>query len=166
MQITFLGHAGFLVETAGALVVADPWLSATGAFDSAWMQLPQNHHLADALRARLEETDKACFLYVSHEHRDHFDPDLLATLPIGKITAVIPRFRRAALRLVRAERITALYLIPTLFYDLVHAPDCSRDAVESVTKLGYAGAPMLAALTEACVKTFQPRMSVPAACCR
>jgi UDP-MurNAc hydroxylase len=98
MQITFLGHAGFLVETAGALVVADPWLSATGAFDSAWMQLPQNHHLADALRARLEETDKACFLYVSHEHRDHFDPDLLATLPIGKITAVIPRFRRAALR--------------------------------------------------------------------
>jgi len=66
----------------------------------------------------------------------------------------------AALRLVRAERITALYLIPTLFYDLVHAPDCSRDAVESVTKLGYAGAPMLAALTEACVKTFQPHVFV------
>ena len=66
----------------------------------------------------------------------------------------------AALRLVRAETITALYLIPTLFYDLVHAPECGRPTVESVTKLAYAGAPMLAALTEACVKAFQPRVFV------
>jgi len=65
-----------------------------------------------------------------------------------------------ALRLIRDERISALYLIPTLFYDLVHAPECSREAVESVTKLGYAGAPMLAALTEACVKTFEPHVFV------
>ena len=66
----------------------------------------------------------------------------------------------AALGLVRDERITALYLIPTLFYDLVHAPALSRDAVESVRKLAYAGAPMLAALTEDCVKAFQPHVFV------
>ena len=66
----------------------------------------------------------------------------------------------AALRLVREERITALYLIPTLFYDLVHAPEFSREAVESVGKLGYAGAPMPAALTEACVKAFRPHVFV------
>ena len=54
-----------------------------------------------------------------------------------------------ALRLIQAERITALYLIPTLFYDLVHAPAYTREAVESVTKLAYAGAPMLATLTDA-----------------
>lgn len=66
----------------------------------------------------------------------------------------------AALRLVRDERITALYLIPTLFYDLVHAADFSREAVESVRKLAYAGAPMLAALTEDCVKAFQPQVFV------
>jgi len=65
-----------------------------------------------------------------------------------------------ALRLIREERVTALYLIPTLFYDLVHAPDLSRAAVEPVTKLAYAGAPMLAALTEACVKAFEPRVFV------
>lgn len=98
MKITFLGHAGFVVETAEALVVADPWLSATGAFDSAWMQLPQNHHLGPTLRTWLQETDKACFLYVSHEHRDHFDPAFLATLPTEKITVVIPRFHREAVR--------------------------------------------------------------------
>jgi 2-furoate---CoA ligase len=66
----------------------------------------------------------------------------------------------AALRLIREERITALYLIPTLFHDLVHAPGFSRETVESVTKLGYAGAPMLAALTEDCVKAFQPQAFV------
>jgi 2-furoate---CoA ligase len=66
----------------------------------------------------------------------------------------------AALRLVRAERVTALYLIPTLFYDLVHAPEFARPTVASVTRLAYAGAPMLAALTEACVKAFQPQVFV------
>jgi 2-furoate---CoA ligase len=65
-----------------------------------------------------------------------------------------------ALELIRAEAITSLYLIPTLFYDLVHAPGLSREAVASVTKLAYAGAPMLAALTEACVKAFAPRVFV------
>jgi 2-furoate---CoA ligase len=65
-----------------------------------------------------------------------------------------------ALRLIRDERISALYLIPTLFYDLVHAPDFSRHAVDSVAKLAYAGAPMLAALTEACVKAFRPQAFV------
>jgi 2-furoate---CoA ligase len=61
-----------------------------------------------------------------------------------------------ALALVETERISALYLIPTLFYDLVHAPGFARERVRSVRKLAYAGAPMLAPLTEACVKAFQP----------
>jgi 2-furoate---CoA ligase len=64
------------------------------------------------------------------------------------------------LELIQAERITALYLIPTLFYDLVHAPELVRPGVESVTKLAYAGAPMLATLTEACVKAFEPQAFV------
>jgi 2-furoate---CoA ligase len=63
----------------------------------------------------------------------------------------------AALELIQRERITSLYLIPTLFYDLVHSPELSREAVESVTRLAYAGAPMLAPLTEACVKAFSPQ---------
>ena len=54
----------------------------------------------------------------------------------------------------------SLYLIPTLFYDLVHSPELSREAVESVRKLAYAGAPMLAPLTEACVKAFRPEVFV------
>jgi 2-furoate---CoA ligase len=65
-----------------------------------------------------------------------------------------------ALRLIAAERLSALYLIPTLFWDLVHAPGLAAADVRSVTKLGYAGAPMLAPLTEACVRAFRPAVFV------
>src|SRR6266852_2193360 len=65
-----------------------------------------------------------------------------------------------ALARVEAERISALYLIPTLYYDLVHAPELRRTDVSSVGKLGYAGAPMSTALTNACARAFQPRVFV------
>jgi 2-furoate---CoA ligase len=65
-----------------------------------------------------------------------------------------------ALELIARERLTALYLIPTLFWELTHAPELSRTDVSSVRKLAYAGAPMLAPLTEACAKTFRPDLFV------
>lgn len=98
MLITYLGHAGFLVETADAIVVADPWLSPEGAFDSAWMQYPQNHHLAAMVREKLENSPKQRFLYISHEHKDHYDPAFLGTLRKRDLTLVLARFRRSALR--------------------------------------------------------------------
>ena len=45
-----------------------------------------------------------------------------------------------ALALIESERLTALYLIPTLFYDLVRAPGFAPARVSSVRKLAYAGA--------------------------
>jgi 2-furoate---CoA ligase len=67
---------------------------------------------------------------------------------------------REALSLIDGERLTALYLIPTLYHDLVHSPEFRSERVRSVTKLAYAGAPMLAALTDACVKAFHPEVFV------
>ncbi len=98
MRITYLGHAGFVVESEKTLLVADPWLSSCGAFDGGWMQLPQNHHLAPMVREKLEHSPKERFLYVSHEHKDHFDPEFLLSLRCRDFTAVIPRFQRSALR--------------------------------------------------------------------
>jgi len=65
-----------------------------------------------------------------------------------------------ALRLIARERLTALYLIPTLFYELVHAPELAQADVATVRKLAYAGAPMLVPLTEACAKAFRPDVFV------
>jgi 2-furoate---CoA ligase len=65
-----------------------------------------------------------------------------------------------ALALIESERLTALYLIPTLHHDLVHAPGFAPARVASVRKLAYAGAPMLAPLTRACVEAFRPEVFV------
>ena len=121
MQIGYLGHAGFVVETERSVVVADPWVSRHGAFASAWMQLPQNHHLAEPLRARLQDPRKPRFVYVSHEHGDHFDREFLGSLRGSDITFVVPRFRR--LELVDWLRGAGFKVVPCADGDKVPLPD-------------------------------------------
>src|SRR5207247_10461495 len=65
-----------------------------------------------------------------------------------------------ALRRIEEERITSLYLAPTLFYDLVHHPRLPGHDLSSVDTLVYAGASMTTALVERCVEVFRPRMFV------
>ena len=48
----------------------------------------------------------------------------------------------AALRHIAREQITSLYLVPTLYHDLVGHPDFAAFDTSSVTKLGFAGAAM------------------------
>ena len=98
MQITFLGHAGFCVETTEAIIVMDPWLSPEGAFDSAWFQFPRNHHLATYVQEILKDQNRERFVYISHEHKDHFDANFLASLESSDFTFVVPQFRRDELR--------------------------------------------------------------------
>lgn len=98
MEITYLGHAGFWVETDEAVILMDPWFTERGAFAASWFQNPRNDFLADEVRRRLADADKARFLYVSHEHQDHFDPDFLASLVLEDTTIIVPLFRNSRLR--------------------------------------------------------------------
>jgi 2-furoate---CoA ligase len=65
-----------------------------------------------------------------------------------------------ALRLVERERVTSLYLAPTLYYDLVHHPQLGGHDVSSVETLAYAGAAMTSALVHRCAEVFRPRLFV------
>ncbi|MGC5019669.1 Rieske 2Fe-2S domain-containing protein [Micromonospora sp. DT47] len=103
MQITYLGHAGFCVETSQSIVVMDPWMSPTGAFDSAWFQFPCNHHLAALVQEKLQDTAKHRYLYISHEHKDHFDLPFLNSLPARDFTLIVPHYRRPAIRELLAD---------------------------------------------------------------
>ncbi len=103
MHITYLGHAGFCVETPRAIVITDPWLSAHGAFDSAWFQFPRNHHMAALVREKLSDSRKERFIYISHEHKDHFDPEFLNSLQNRDFTVIVPHFQRPALRHALAD---------------------------------------------------------------
>jgi 2-furoate---CoA ligase len=64
------------------------------------------------------------------------------------------------LRLIQEQRITSLYLAPTLFYDLVHHPRVGDYELSSVQALCYAGAAMTSALVDACVRVFRPQLFV------
>ncbi len=65
-----------------------------------------------------------------------------------------------ALALIEAQRLTSLYLAPTLFHDLVHHPDLARHDLSSVRALGYAGAAMSSGLVRRCAEVFQPEVFV------
>lgn len=66
----------------------------------------------------------------------------------------------AALELIERERITSLYLAPTLYHDLVSHPALRDHDLSSVETVAYAGAAMTSALVERCVEAFSPRLFV------
>jgi 2-furoate---CoA ligase len=61
-----------------------------------------------------------------------------------------------ALEIIEREQLTCLYLVPTLFHELVYDEVFERHDVSSVRKLGYAGTAMLGSLVEDCAEKFQP----------
>jgi 2-furoate---CoA ligase len=86
---------------------------------------------------------------------------LLAMHLVGGCFVPQPRWNAGeALRLVAEQRITSLYLAPTLFHDLVHHPDAAVADVSSVRALGYAGAAMTSTLVRRCVDVFRPEVFV------
>ncbi len=85
MRITGLGHAGMFIETAGGSILCDPWVKP--AFFGSWLPFPDNRSLD------WERFGKADFLYVSHRHRDHFDPWLLQTYVPKDIEVLLPDYQ-------------------------------------------------------------------------
>ena len=86
---------------------------------------------------------------------------LLAMSLIGGAFVCLPRFdAERALALIEAERITNLYLVPTLYHDLLHHPHFAATDVSSVRRLGFAGAPMTDGLLRALQAAFRPELFV------
>jgi len=65
-----------------------------------------------------------------------------------------------ALRRIARERITSLYLVSTLYHDLVGHPGFSACDTSSVTKLGFAGAAMPDGLLKRVDAAFHPALFV------
>lgn len=86
---------------------------------------------------------------------------LIAMSLIGGTFVCLPRYdTRSALALIERERITNLYLVPTLYHDLVHDPAFAGADVCSVRKLGFAGASMTDGLLRKLDDAFRPELFV------
>src|SRR4029077_7464765 len=86
---------------------------------------------------------------------------LLAMSLIGGTFVCLPRFDAGrALELIESEKITTLYLVPTLYHDLLHHPRFAQTDVTSVRELGFAGASMTDGLLKALTAAFKPDLFV------
>jgi 2-furoate---CoA ligase len=84
---------------------------------------------------------------------------LIAMSLVGGAFVCLPRFDvTRALELIEAEKITNLYLVPTLYHDLVHHERFQRTDVSTVRKIGFAGASMTDGLLKALQAAFEPEL--------
>jgi UDP-MurNAc hydroxylase len=83
VRVTGLGHASMLIETAHGSVLCDPWVNP--AFFGSWFPFPDNAGLD------WEAIGQVDYLYVSHLHRDHFDPGTLARIS-KDATVLLPEY--------------------------------------------------------------------------
>ncbi|KAB0609448.1 AMP-binding protein [Castellaniella defragrans] len=113
-------------------------------------------HVAQNLYARGERTLGVMPLYHTMGVRS-----LLSMALIDGRFVCVPKFDSAAvLKAIENERISSLYLVPTLYHDVVSHPDFERVDVSSVRRLGFAGAPMNADLMQKLVALFLPELFV------
>jgi 2-furoate---CoA ligase len=86
---------------------------------------------------------------------------LLAMALIDGCFVCLPRFDvPAALELIARERVTTLYLVPTLYHDLVSHERFARTDTRSVRKLGFAGAAMPDGVLKRVADAFRPDLFV------
>ncbi|MCL6637206.1 MAG: acyl--CoA ligase [Alicyclobacillus sp.] len=127
--------------------------------------VPRSHRneyaatLAQIIQLRYQPGDSA--LAAMPLHHTMGLHTLLAMCMLNGKLVLAPDVRPAvSLDLVARERVSCLYLIPTLFNDLVKDPRAGSVDLSSVRKLGFAGAPMSEALVRDCQRLLQPEVFV------
>lgn len=86
---------------------------------------------------------------------------LLSMMVVGGTFVVQPVFNpEEAVDLIEQEGVTALYLVPTAFWSVVHKGGDIERVAGSVRKLAFAGAPMTSALCEQLVQAIHPEVFV------
>jgi UDP-MurNAc hydroxylase len=96
LSVIFLGHAGFLIENENTIIITDPWITP-GAFDKAWFQYPRNEHVKKIILDKLN-IKKNIYIYISHEHSDHFDPIFLKSIEGKNFSIITGDFNRKFLK--------------------------------------------------------------------
>jgi 2-furoate---CoA ligase len=81
---------------------------------------------------------------------------LSSALVNGKLVCMPDYSPAGVLRLVAAEQVTSLFLVPTMFHDIVRDPDFATHDLGSLSRLGYAGMAMTPVLVEQCLDAFKP----------
>jgi 2-furoate---CoA ligase len=150
-----------------ARVSAEAWsvMLYTSGTTSRPKGVPRRHHaeraagiahVAQNLYRRGERTLGVMPLYHTMGVRS-----LIAMSLVGGTFVCLPRFdAKRALELIASESITNLYLVPTLYHDLVDCDAFAQSDISSVRKLAFAGASMTDGLLRKLAEAFRPELFV------
>lgn len=72
MKVKYIYSACIVIETADCRICCDPWFTQ-GIYDGSWYQYPRVEDPVSAIGA-------VDFVYISHIHPDHYDPQFLRVL--------------------------------------------------------------------------------------
>jgi 2-furoate---CoA ligase len=155
-------------EHPGALDVdeqADSLMLYTSGTTGKPKGVPRSHRadraggLSQVVQHGLEDGDRTLgVMPLYHTMGMH---SLIAMSLVGGCFVAQERWDAAeALDLIEHEQLTALYLAPTLYHDLVTHPDARNHDLSSVRALAYAGAAMTSSLVERCCQLFRPQIFV------
>jgi UDP-MurNAc hydroxylase len=89
MEVRYIASATVVVEHAGTRVLCDPWLT-DGIYYGSWFQYPRPVVTPEALA----DVD---WVYVSHIHPDHLDPETFRRLP-RSLPVLVHEFEERFLR--------------------------------------------------------------------
>jgi UDP-MurNAc hydroxylase len=84
VEITSVGHAGFHIRTAAGSILCDPWVNPS--YFASWFPFPDNSEL------NWDELGACDYLYVSHLHKDHYDPRTLRNHVNKDATVLLPDY--------------------------------------------------------------------------
>ncbi|MDH3233428.1 MAG: AMP-binding protein [Alphaproteobacteria bacterium] len=79
---------------------------------------------------------------------------LTAAMLNGKLVLMPAYSAAGALDLIESERIGSIFLVPTMFHDMLAQPDIGKRDLSCVVRAGFAGMPMAPSLVEKCVAHF------------
>jgi len=86
---------------------------------------------------------------------------LLGSALLGGAVVCLPEYDPLeVLRIIAAEQVTTLYLVPTIFHDVLRHPGIDSHDLTSLSRVGYAGMTMTPTLAEQCLERFKPALFV------
>ncbi len=140
MQIEYLGNTAFLVELRSGERIALDWWFSDNAFHGAWALFPP---LSDEKRHYLMTEKRPDYVFVSHLHTDHLDPEVLGALDpetpviIGK--RALPHLNRSlrSLGLKNIVEVPFEQEWPLDSFSVVLFDDFANDADAPTDQVGY-----------------------------
>lgn len=85
---------------------------------------------------------------------------LASALLNGRIVCLPNYDPQEVLRLIATERLTSIFLVPTMFHDVLRHPNFASYDLSSLSRVGYAGMTMTPALVENCLEKLKPDLFV------